>query len=156
MRVVLEDGTNLGVMTASEALARARQAGLDLIEIAPSAKPPVVKIVDFGKYQYQERKKERLARAKAQPVETKSLQVRIGTGEHDLELKAQKASEFLAAGHRVRIELFLRGRARFLDKAFLKERLERILHLITVEHKVADGPKPSAKGISIIIERVKK
>lgn len=156
LRVIDERGANLGVLSLSEALVEAEKRGLDLIEISPSAVPPVAKLMDFGKYQYLENKKQKLSRGKAQVTETKSIQVKIGTGDHDLAIKAGKASEFLAAGHQVKINLFLPGRAKYLDKNFLAERLERLLKFITVNYHVADPVKKSPKGLSLIIERSKQ
>ena len=138
------------------ALAKALELGADLIEVSPNVSPPVTRIMEYGKYEYQESKKRKAARAHSHQVETKSLQIRIATGEHDLQLKAKQASLFLRQGHRVRIELYLRGRARSLDKKFLKERLERILHLLSEDYRIADEIKPSAKGISVIVERASK
>ncbi len=83
------------------------------------------------------------------------MQVKIGTGEHDLELKAKKASEFLREGHRVKINLFLPGRAKYLDPNFLKERLDRVLTLVSENYRVAVAPQKSPKGLSIVIERAK-
>ena len=151
LRVVGSSGENLGVISREEALAKAKDEGLDLIEISPSATPPVAKIMDFGKYQYEQKKKR--SAAKGHITETKTLQVKIGTGEHDLALKAKQASKFLKNGHRVKIDLFLAGRAKYLEKTFLAERLERVLHLITEEYKVADGPKKSPKGLTVVIEK---
>lgn len=153
LRVIGENGENLGVISLREALERAQAAGLDLIEISPNANPPVAKIMDYGKFQYDEKKKERAARAKIQTVEIKNIQVKIGTGDHDLELKAKKASEWLTEGHRVKIDLFLTGRSKYMDIKFLKERMDRIFRLITVEYKIADEPKKSLKGLTAIIER---
>lgn len=151
LRVIDEDDGNLGVISFEEALAIAQAKKKDLIEISPKAKPPVAKIADFGKFQYEQKKK--LKKTKRQTTETKTLQVKIGTGEHDLSLKAQKASKFLKDGHRVKIDLFLRGRAKYLEKNFLEERLNRILRLITEEYKIADSPKKSPKGLTMIIEK---
>lgn len=153
LRVIDETGANLGVLPLSQALDRAKTAGLDLIEISPTANPPIAKIMDFGKFLYLENKKEKGSRQKPAGEELKSLQVKIGTGTHDLELKAKKASEFLAAGHRVKINLFLPGRAKYLEQNFLKERLDRILDLLTENYKVAVPAAKSHKGLTIIIER---
>jgi translation initiation factor IF-3 len=153
LRVILEDGQNLGVISKSEALDKARELGLDLIEISPKANPPVAKIMDYGKFQYTENKKLKLAKAKAHTVEVKNIQVKIGTGDHDLELKAKKASEWLAEGHRIKIDLFLPGRSKYLDEKFLRERMDRILKLVSVDFAIADPAKKSPKGLSIIIEK---
>ena len=141
VRVIGADGENLGVISLSDALNRAHDAGLDLIEISPNATPPVAKIMDFGKFQYEENKRAKVAKSKVHEVEVKSLQVKIGTGEHDLALKAKKASEWLAEGHRIKLELFLPGRAKYLDPEFLEERLERLLVLLTEKYKISEKPQ---------------
>jgi len=146
-------GENFGVISSSEALSKAQESGLDLIEISPNATPPVAKITDYGKFQYDQKRKERAS--KSPILETKSLQVKIGTGEHDLALKARRASEFLKDGHRIKAELFLGGRAKYMDKKFLEERLGRLLNLITEQYKIADGPKKSPKGLMVILEKTK-
>lgn len=156
LRVITEDGENLGVITKEEAMAKAEELGLDLIEISPLAVPPIAKIMDLGKYQYLEQKKVKISKAKAQSTETKSLQITVGIGDHDLNLKAKKAGEFMKEGHRVKIELFLKGRTKYMDQAFLKERLERILKLIPEEYKVAEEIKRGPKGLTITIEKAKK
>ncbi|MBI2482110.1 MAG: translation initiation factor IF-3 [Candidatus Vogelbacteria bacterium] len=153
LRVITETGENLGVLSCGEALAKAGELGLDLIEVSPGATPPVAKIMDFGKYQYLENKKEKVAKLKGHTTETKTLQVKIGTGEHDLQLKATKATAFLGEGHRVKIDLFLPGRAKYLDQKFLAERLERFLRLIPADYKVADPAKKSPKGWTVVIEK---
>ena len=149
----MEDGSNLGVVSFKEALDKAREEGLDLILISPNANPPVAKIMDYGKFQYAENKKLKLSKTKAHTVEVKNIQVKVGTGEHDLELKAKKASAWLKEGNRIKIDLFLPGRSKYMNIKFLKERMERVLKLITEEYKVADEAKKSPKGLSIVIER---
>ncbi len=151
--MVTDDGDNLGVITLREALAKAEEYGVDLIEISPSAKPPVAKLMDFGKYQYMESKKQKAAKAKSKVTETKTVQVKMGTGDHDLDLKAKKTSEWLKEGHRVKIDLFLTGRSKYMDFNFLRTRMDRILHLITEEYKVADAPKKGPKGLTVTIEK---
>ena len=153
LRVILEDGTNLGVLSKQAAIEKAMSLGADLIEISPTANPPVAKIMDYGKFEYAEAKKAKASKAKAHTVEIKTIQVKTGTGDHDLELKAKKASEWLSEGHRVRLDLFLPGRAKYLDQNFLKERMERLLKLVTVDYKIADAPKKSPKGLTAMIEK---
>ena len=153
LRVIGPEGENFGVLSLPIALERAREAGLDLIEISAKSNPPVAKIADYGKFQYDENKKLKSAKSKAHTVEVKGLQVKIGTGEHDLELKAKKASAWIKEGHRVKIDLFLPGRAKYLQKNFLEERLERILKLVTEDYKIALAPAKSPKGMTVIIER---
>jgi translation initiation factor IF-3 len=149
----MEDGENLGVISFKEALDKARETGLDLIEISPKANPPVAKIMDYGKFQYAENKKLKVAKTKAHTVEIKNIQIKVGTGDHDLELKAKKASTWLKEGNRIKIDLFLPGRTKFMDMRFLEERMARVLKLITEEYKIADSAKKSPKGLSIIIEK---
>lgn len=153
---VIDDGDgNLGVMATGEAILLAQKKGLDLIEVAEKTEPPIAKIMDYGKYLYLEKKKEKAQRSGAHKTETKSLQIKIGTGSHDLELKSKKATKFLKEGHRIKIDLFLPGRAKYLSREFLEERLKRILSLITEEYKIADGPKKSGKGLTVVIEKSK-
>ena len=153
MRVITADGENLGVMPTGKALDEAKARGLDLIEISPTAKPPIGKIMDYGKYLYDEKKKTKSARSRTQTTEVKSVQVKIGTGEHDLNLKAKRVSEWLAEGNRVKIDLFLVGRSKYMDFNFLKERLERILKLITVDYKIAQEAVKGPKGLTIYVEK---
>jgi translation initiation factor IF-3 len=153
MRVMGPDGENFGVLPREEALAKAREFGLDLVEISPNATPPVVKIIEYGKYLYEQAKKARENKAKSHQTETKSVQVKIGTSEHSMGIKAKQASEWLAEGHRVRFELYLQGRAKYLDKTFLKERMERFLKFITVDFKIAEPVKQAPKGMSMVLEK---
>jgi len=155
LRVIGANGANLGVIKTSDALLEAETAGLDLIEISPNANPPVAKIMDYGKFQYEQKKKQQEMKAKSHVTETKGVQVKIGTGEHDLALKAGRVSKWLKEGHRVKIDLFLWGRYKYMEFAFLKERLDRFLLLIIEPYKVADSIKKSPKGLSVTIEHDK-
>jgi translation initiation factor IF-3 len=140
-------------MKLADALTAAKTAGLDLIEISPSAVPPIAKIIDYGKFEYERSKKEKVAKAKVKISETKEVQIKVGTGDHDMELKARKAAEWLHEGHRVRAELFLKGRYKGMEEAFLKERLERFLVRIPYAYKVAEPVIRSPKGFAGVIER---
>jgi len=153
LRVIGPAGENFGIIPLRDALVKAQELGLDLIEISPNAVPPIGKISDFGKYQYDEKKKQKTAKAKVKTIETKSLQVKIATDEHDLQLKAKKASEWLAEGHRIKLDLFITGRAKYMDFKFLSERLDRVLKLITEKYKVAEAPKKGLKGLTMVIEK---
>ncbi|HUY62556.1 MAG TPA: translation initiation factor IF-3 [Candidatus Paceibacterota bacterium] len=153
LRVIGSQGENLGVLTVADALAAAQAAGLDLIEISPTANPPVARIADYGKFEYERSKKEKAVKAKAKVSETKEVQIKVGTGEHDMALKARKAAEWLAEGHRVRAELFLKGRYKGMDEAFLKDRLEKFLTRIPYAFKVAEPITRSPKGFAGVIER---
>ena len=151
--VINENGDQLGEISLKEALKKAEDVNLDLVEIAPNANPPVAKIMSYGKYLYDQKKKNQKARTKAHSVETKTIQIKPATGEHDLALKAKKISEWLKKGNRVKVDLFLKGRSKYMDKAFLEKRLQRVLDFIEEPYKVADGPKKSPKGLSLIIEK---
>ncbi|CAN5759395.1 hypothetical protein BH11PAT2_BH11PAT2_02630 [soil metagenome] len=153
LRVIGAAGENLGVISTAEALKAAQDAELDLIEISPNAVPPVAKIMDYGKFQYELKKRESAARAKAKVSETKEVQIKVGTGENDMRLKARKAAEWLAEGHRVRAELFLKGRYKGMEEAFLKTRLEKFLLLIPYAYRIADPVARAPKGFATIIER---
>lgn len=155
VRLIGAEGENLGVVPTKDALLQAQGLGLDLVEISPNANPPVAKIVDYGKFLYSENKKQKVVKAKTHTVEVKSLQIKVGTSEHDLNLKAKKASEWLKEGHRVKIDLFLPGRAKYMEESFLKERLERVFKLISENFKIAEEPKKSLKGLTTVIERAK-
>jgi len=153
LRVIGPEGENFGVLTLSDALNKASESGLDLIEISPTAQPPVAKIMDLGKYLYQQQKKQKEAAKKAHEVEIKGIQIGIGTSVHDLEMRAKKIDDFLKEGNRVKIDMTLRGREKYLDKNFLDERLRRILHLVSEKYKIADGPKKGPRGLYMIIEK---
>lgn len=154
LRVIGAAGENLGVLPIADALAAAEAVNLDLIEISPNAVPPVGKIMDFGKYQYETKKKAKDVKAKSHVTETKAVQVKIGTGEHDLNLKAKRVAEWLTEGHRVKVDLFLWGRYKYMEEAFLKERLDRFLKIIPLDYKVAEEVKRSPKGFTTTLERV--
>jgi len=155
VRVIGSEGENLGVISTVEAIKKAEDLGLDLIEISPASNPPIAKIMDYGKFQYEQKKKVNTAKLKSHKTETKVVQIKIGTGEHDLNLKAKRISEGLKEGNRVKLDLFLIGRSKYMEFNFLKERLERILRLVSEEYKVVDGPKKGPKGLTLILEKQK-
>ena len=156
VRVLDSEGGTLGVMPTKDAIAKAEEQGLDLIEISATSKPPIAKIMDYGKFQYDQKKKANAAKVKMVKTDTKVVQIKIGTGEHDLNLKATRISEWLAGGNRVKLDLFLIGRTKYMKFDFLRERMERILRLITTSYKIADGPKKSPNGLTVILERSKE
>ncbi len=110
MRVIDEDGTMLGIFPPAEALRMAEEKGLDLIEIAPMAKPPTCKIMDYGKYKYEMKKKEHEARKKQTVITIKEIQLRPRTDQHDLEVKMRHARRFLLDGDKVKVNLRFYGR----------------------------------------------
>ena len=104
------DGSQLGVVSLHEAQTQADEAGLDLAEIAPNAQPPVVKILDWGKYRYEQTKQLQKSRKNQKQVEVKQVRLGLKIGEHDLQVKLNQARKFLAQGHKVKISLLFRGR----------------------------------------------
>lgn len=156
VRVLTDDGENLGVMSVEEALKKAESFGKDLVEISPNARPVVVKITDYGRYKYDLKRKTREAKQKQKSVETKTVQVKPGTGEGDLLVKAKNISKWLKEGHRIKLELFLRGRIKYAEKDFLEERMNRVLHFVSEPYTIADGPKKSPKGLTAILEKASK
>lgn len=153
VRVLGPEGENFGILPIAEALAKSRELGLDLIEISPNANPPVAKITDYGKFKYELKKKDKEVKQRAKVTETKEAQVKIGTSQNDMNIKASKIGSWLREGHRVKIDLFLWGRYKYMEFPFLKERLERFLAIIPEAYKVADDIKKSPKGLSVVIER---
>lgn len=140
----------MGVVETPKALQMAREKGLDLIEIAPNVRPPVCRIMDFGKYQYQKSRQERAQRSKQKRIEVKGVRISLRTGQHDLEIKAKQAGKFLDQGHKVRIEMILRGREKGLfDMA--KEKLNKFIELIPLETKIEQELKKQPRGLSIVV-----
>lgn len=155
VRTIDETGKNLGVLRTEEAIAMAKEKGLDLLEVTSNVVPPIAKIMDYGKFQYQEQKKIKEAGKKSHTTEIRIIRIGIGTSEHDLEMKAKKISGFLKQKDKVKIDLVLRGREKYLDKNFINDRHGRILKFISENYKVTDGPKRSPSGVSAIIEHAK-
>jgi len=155
LRVIGPEGENFGVLRTKEALQKAELLGLDLIVISPKAKPPVAKITDYGKYKYELKRKQREIKAKSKTVETKVIQIKIGTGDNDLMRKAKRIADWIKEGHRVKVDLFLWGRYKYMEFNFLKERLEKFLAIIPESFKIADEIKKSPKGLTTILEKAK-
>ena len=110
IRVILDEGDQLGIMPTHEALRLAEEKGLDLVEISPRAFPPVCRIMDYGKYKYEEAKKKQQARKRASTVETKEIKFRPKTEEHDMDFKVKHVRRFLEGGNKVRLAVVFRGR----------------------------------------------
>lgn len=110
MRVIDDEGKQLGVLSRNEALALAEEQGLDLVEISPDADPPVAKIVDWGKFNYQRTKQQQKNKRTAKTLEMKQIRFGLKISPHDLGIKLKKATEFLDAGHKVKLTLVYRGR----------------------------------------------
>lgn len=110
IRLIDENGEMIGVVTPSEGMRRAEEAGLDLVEVSPNAEPPVCKILDYGKYKYEMQKKAAEARKKQKTVDVKEVKLRPGIEEHDYQVKLRNAQRFLEAGDKVKVTLRFRGR----------------------------------------------
>ena len=110
IRLIGDDGEQLGIMSAKDALKMAKEAGLDLIKIAPTAKPPVCRIVDYGKYRYEQTRKEKEAKKKQKVTEVKEIRFSPNIDENDLNTKANQARKFLSKGDKVKVSLRFRGR----------------------------------------------
>jgi translation initiation factor IF-3 len=154
VRVVSDDG-NLGVMSSHEALETARAQGLDLIVVSAKANPPVAKIIDYGKFTYEQKKKNREVKKNSFIAETKNVQVKIGTGDRDKRLKVERTEQWLLQGHRVKVDLFLWGRYKYMEAQFLTERLQRFLEMVRVPYKLAEPIQKTPKGFGCTLERDK-
>ena len=110
VRVVSDTGEQLGIMSSAQALRMAENRNLDLVKIAPQARPPVVKIMDYGKYRFEQSRREKEARKTQRQAELKAIEISVGIAQHDLEFKVGHALRFLADGHKVKVFIKLRGR----------------------------------------------
>ncbi len=110
VRVIDEAGQQLGIMKTADALALAQERELDLIEVSPQAQPPVVKLINFDKFRYHQKKLEQQQKKKIKKIDVKGIRLSLRISEHDLGIKAKKALEFLAEGHKVKVDLLMRGR----------------------------------------------
>ncbi len=136
MRVVLEDGGTLGVMDTRDAIQEARNRGLDLVEIAPNGQPPVCKIIDYGKFLYEQKKKAHEAKKKQVTVQVKEIKFRPGTDDHDYQYRMEHARQWLGEGDKVRAAIAFRGREmshRELGAKILKRLTEDLLDYGDVE-----------------------
>lgn len=135
MRVINEEGEQVGVMPLSQALQLANEHGLDLVEVSPQAQPPVAKLIDFAKFRYQQKKLEQQQKKRAKKTEVKTIWVSMRISEHDMRIKAMKVSEFLNDGDLVKIELRMRGREQAFGDLAHKQ-LQTFLTFITTAHRV--------------------
>lgn len=110
MRVITDDGEQLGILDKDVALQMARERGVDLVEVAPTATPPVCKLMDYGKFKYQQKKKNHEARRKQSVISVKEVKFRPQTDDHDYDYKVRNARRFLEEGDKVKIKVFFRGR----------------------------------------------
>lgn len=155
LQVIGSDGTNLGVITKSQALALALEQGLDLVEIAPQAKPPVARIVDFQKFRYEENKKEQAAKKNAKDVEQKEIWLTPRIAEHDLMTRLRRAQEFLDDGDKVFIRVKFKGRE-MAHLEFGYQLLDKIYAHFGDKIKVERPAKLEGRSITAIIGKGKE
>ncbi len=137
-------------METYKALELAREKELDLVEVFPKAFPPVCKIMDYGKYQYQQSKQNRLSQAKQKKVELKGIRIGLKTDTHDLEFKKNQADKFLNKGNKVKIELFLRGREK-MHQDLARQNIQNFVNEISTPHRTEEPLKRSPHGFTITI-----
>ena len=137
-------------MPTKEALQLAAEKGIDLVEVAPQAKPPVCKIMDYGKFQYQQSKRQQEAKKKQVQVQLKEVKLRPKTDEHDLNTKLNHVRKFLAKGDRCKITIFFRGRE-IVHKQQGQYILDNIKEVLADEAKVEQGPKFEGRTMNMIL-----
>ncbi|MDX1766236.1 MAG: translation initiation factor IF-3 [Candidatus Saccharimonadales bacterium] len=152
LRVIDEDGSQLGVLSKSDALRRADEAGLDLVEVSPNANPPVARIVDWGKYNYQKTKQAQKNKKKQKAAELKQIRFGLKIGEHDLDIKLKKVREFLEDGHKVKISAFFKGRE-MAHKEIGYELLDKVVKKIEDIAVVETEPQMAGRHLSILVRR---
>lgn len=154
MLVIDADGTKLGVIEKNEALERAQEAGLDLVEIAPQASPPVAKIIDFQKFKYEESKRERVAKRNVKEVELKEIWLSPRIAQHDLETRLKRVDEFLADGNKIQFRVKFKGREMaHLNLGF--ELLNKAFGMLGDKINVEREPKVEGRSITAIVGKGK-
>ncbi|HSX06100.1 MAG TPA: translation initiation factor IF-3 [Candidatus Saccharimonadia bacterium] len=150
LRVVDQDGKQLGILSRAEALRLAEEQELDLVEISPNANPPVAKIVDWGKYNYQKTKQQQANKRTAKALELKQMRFGLKIGDHDLEVKMRKVIGFLDAGHKVKITLVFRGRE-LAHKDIGFKLAERVIADFGESIAVDQQPQLNGKQLTFVI-----
>ncbi|WP_425412110.1 translation initiation factor IF-3 [Meinhardsimonia xiamenensis] len=155
IRLIGPDGQNLGVVPPQKALALAQQVGLDLVEISPNATPPVCKIMDFGKFKYEQQKREAEARKKQKTIEVKEVKFRPNTDKHDYEVKMRNVKRFLEHGDKVKVTLRFRGRE-MAHQDLGRQLLERVAADVEGLGKVENMPKMEGRQMVMMIGPVSR
>ena len=155
IRLIGEEGEQLGVVSIRTALQMAEEAGVDLVEIAPLAKPPVCRIMDYGKFKYQESKKAHEAKLKQKQVQVKEVKLRPGTDENDYQIKLRNMTRFLEEGDKVKVTLRFRGRE-MAHQEFGMRQLERIKADLDEYGQVEQMPKMEGRQMIMIIAPARK
>ncbi|MFC4486785.1 MULTISPECIES: translation initiation factor IF-3 [Tepidiphilus] len=150
VRLIGEDGEQLGIVSLAKALAVAEEAGLDLVEIAPMANPPVCKVMDYGKYRYQEQKKAHEARLKQKQIQVKEIKLRPGTDENDYQIKLRNLRRFLEEGDKAKVTLRFRGRELSHQELGMRQ-LERVREDLADVGVVEQMPRLEGRQMVMII-----
>jgi translation initiation factor IF-3 len=150
VRLIDQDGEMIGVMSARDALLRAYDVGMDLLEISPNAVPPVVKILDYGKYKYEQQKKANEARKRQKIVELKEIKVRPNIDDHDYDVKMRQMKEFIGEGDKVKVTLRFRGREMAHQDLGLKV-LDRIRTELAELTKVESMPRLENRQMIMVL-----
>jgi translation initiation factor IF-3 len=150
VRLIDKDGSQLGIFNFLEALQKAEAAGLDLVEIAPTAQPPVCKIIDYGKFRYQLTKKEKESKKSQHRVRVKEVKVKPGTDEHDLKTKLKQAREFILRGDKVRLTCSFRGRE-LLHPEFGRQLVQRMCDDLSDVASLESPGKMMGRSLSLVL-----
>lgn len=143
-------GEQLGIMSRQDALKLADEAGVDLVEISPNADPPVAKIIDWGKYQYQKMKEQQKNRRSSKQSELKQMRFGLKIGSGDMEIKLRKIRSFLSEGHKVRIQVFYRGRE-MAHRELGYDLINRIVAQLENEAVMEQSPQMAGRNLSVVI-----
>lgn len=154
IRVIDDDGTQLGIMSPRDALAIARERGIDLIEVAPQAQPPVCKIMDYGKFKYEQAKKEKESAKKHKQSELKGIQMFPNIEEHDFEVKVRSAIKFLEEGDKVKVTVRFKGR-QITHPEFGRQQLEKIVQMTSAVGQVEKPPAMEGRMMTMILSPLK-
>ncbi|UCE84600.1 MAG: translation initiation factor IF-3 [Deltaproteobacteria bacterium] len=146
--VIAADGEQLGLMSPEQALERARDQGLDLVEVAPNARPPVCRIMDYGRYKYEQKKKS--GKSRGHSTSLKEVKLRPGTDRHDLEFKLRNARRFLMDGDKVKVTVMFRGRE-IVHRSLGHEQLDRVKELLGNLASVENPPRMEGRFLSMIL-----
>ncbi len=150
LRVIADDGEQLGVLPVDQALQLARERGLDLVEVAPMARPPVVKIMDYGKYRFQQAKAARAAKKKQHVIHMKEVKFRPGISDHDFEFKTRHARDFLKEGNKVKMTMMFRGR-QITHPELGQEVLQRAYAVVEDLAKIEMEPKLEGRNMTMVV-----
>jgi len=155
LRVIDDEGTQLGVISLAEALAAAEERGLDLVEVSPNAEPPVCRIMDYGKYKYQASKRAAEAKKKTARVEIKEVKMRPKTEEHDFNFKLKNARRFLEEGNKVKVTIMFRGRE-VTHPEYGRHLLEKVAEEVKDLGQVEMMPKMAGRFMTMVVAPHKK